>query len=54
MLALGGEEAAEDLGGLYAAFNSRDVERLLTLVTDDVALPDGPARTHGRDAARDC
>jgi hypothetical protein len=26
---------------LYAAFNSRDVERLLTLVTDDVDWPDG-------------
>jgi hypothetical protein len=32
-----------------AAFNSRDVERLLTLVTDDVDWPDGPARRHGKD-----
>jgi hypothetical protein len=38
---------------LYAAFNSRDVERLLTLVTDDVDWPDGPARMRGKDAARD-
>jgi ketosteroid isomerase-like protein len=38
---------------LYAAFNSRDVERLLTLVTDDVDWPDGPARMYDKDAARD-
>ena len=37
---------------LYAAF-SQDVEPLLTLVTDDVDWPDGPARMHGKDAARD-
>jgi nuclear transport factor 2 (NTF2) superfamily protein len=38
---------------LYAAFNSRNVERLLTLVTDDVHWPAGPARMRGKDAARD-
>ena len=38
---------------LYAAFTSRDVERLLTLVTDDVDWPDGPARMHGKDVPRD-
>ena len=38
---------------LYAAFNSRDVERLLTLVTDHVDWPDGPARMHGKEALRD-
>jgi SnoaL-like protein len=37
---------------LYAAFNRRDAERLLTLVTDHVDWPDGPARMHGEDAAR--
>jgi ketosteroid isomerase-like protein len=38
---------------LYAAYNGRDVERLLTLVTDDVNWPDGLARMHGKDAVRD-
>src|SRR5262249_48581412 len=33
---------------LYAAFTSRDVERLLTLVTEHVDWPDGPARMHGQ------
>jgi hypothetical protein len=37
---------------LYAAFSRRGVECLLTLVTDD-DWPDGPARMHGKDAARD-
>ena len=44
---------ADRVRRLYAAFNSREVERLLTLVTDYVDWPDGPARTHGKDAARD-
>jgi hypothetical protein len=38
---------------LYAAFNRRDAERLLILVTDHVDRPDGPARMHDKDAARD-
>ncbi len=38
---------------MYAAYNSRDAEGLLALVTDDVDWPDGPARLHGKDALRD-
>ena len=37
---------------MYAAYNSRDAEGLLALVTDDVDWPDGPARLHGKDALR--
>ena len=38
---------------LYAAFSRRDAECLLTLVTDHVDWPDGPAQMRGKDAARD-
>jgi ketosteroid isomerase-like protein len=44
---------AELVRRLYAAFNSRDDERLLALLTDDVDWPDGAARMHGKDALRD-
>ncbi len=40
------------LAGAYAAYNSRDVERLLSAVTEDVDWPDGAARLHGKDALR--
>ncbi|WP_051799941.1 nuclear transport factor 2 family protein [Catenuloplanes japonicus] len=38
---------------MYAAYNERDAERLLAMVTDDVDWPDGPRRMHGKDALRD-
>jgi nuclear transport factor 2 (NTF2) superfamily protein len=36
----------------YAAYNARDVDRLLTMVSEDVDWPDGVGRLHGRDAVR--
>ncbi len=38
---------------MYAAYNARDADGLLALVTDDVDWPDGPLRMHGKDALRD-
>lgn len=38
---------------MYAAYNNRDAEGLLALLTDDVDWPDGPARLHGKDTLRD-
>jgi hypothetical protein len=35
--------AADLVRRLNAAFNSTDLKRLLTLVTDDIDWPDGPA-----------
>ena len=40
------------LAGAFAAYNSRDVDRLLAAVGDDVDWPDGAARLHGKDAVR--
>lgn len=40
------------LSDAYAAYNSRDLDRLLTAVTEDVDWPDGAARLHGKDALR--
>ena len=37
-------ETADLVRRIYAAFNNRDVERRVTIVTDDVALLDDPAR----------
>lgn len=41
------------VGRLYAAYNRRDAEGLLALLTDDVDWPDGPDRLHGKDVLRD-
>ncbi|AGZ42888.1 nuclear transport factor 2 family protein [Actinoplanes friuliensis] len=37
---------------MYAAYNNQNAEELLTLLTDDVDWPDGPARLRGKDALR--
>ena len=38
---------------LYDAYNGRDADGLLALLTDDVDWPDGPVRLHGKEAVRD-
>ena len=38
---------------MYAAYNSRNADALLALLTDDVDWPDGTARMHGKAALRD-
>jgi ketosteroid isomerase-like protein len=37
---------------MYAAYNRRDADGLLVLLTDDVDWPNGNARLHGKDALR--
>lgn len=46
-------EAEALLGAAYAAYNRRDAEHLLTLVTDDVEWPDGERRMRGKHALRE-
>jgi nuclear transport factor 2 (NTF2) superfamily protein len=38
---------------MYAAYNGRDAEGLLALLTDDADWPDGQVRLHGKDELRD-
>ena len=40
------------LSAAYAAYNRRDGEALLALVSEDVDWPDGSSRLHGRAALR--
>ena len=44
---------AELVRQMYAAYNGRDAERSLALLTDDVDWLDGAARMHGKDRVRD-
>ena len=48
-------EAFNLLGGVYAAFNARDVDRVLAAMHPDVDWPNGMdgGYVHGRDAVRD-
>ncbi|MBL7260257.1 nuclear transport factor 2 family protein [Paractinoplanes lichenicola] len=44
--------ASELVQRMYAAYNRRDADGLLALLTDDVDWPDGTSRLHGKDALR--
>src|SRR5258705_9031085 len=48
-------EVFDLLGGVYAAFNARDVDRVLAAMHPDVDWPNGMegGYVHGRDAVRD-
>jgi ketosteroid isomerase-like protein len=48
-----GATTAELVRRMYAAYNGRDAESLLALLTEDVDWPDGPVRMHGKDQLRD-
>ena len=42
---------AELVRRMYAAYNRRDADGLLALLTDDVDWPDGDARMRGKDSS---
>ncbi|GAB2620337.1 hypothetical protein Aab01nite_34660 [Paractinoplanes abujensis] len=44
--------ASELVRDMYAAYNRRDADGLLALLTDDVDWPDGSSRLRGKDALR--